>query len=453
MVSPLKKILHQCSAAQVIIIGYLSTIVIASFFLCLPISLKEGVVISWYESLFTATSAVSVTGLTVVNTADTFSPVGNAILIVLFQIGGIGIMTLGTFVWLMFARNITLSHRKMIMVDQNRNHLSGLVRLLRIVFLLAFTFELIGAFIFTIYFYAAGYVTSWKQAVYQGVFHSIAAFTNAGFDIFRQSLLDFSNDYFVQIVTMMLIILGAIGFPVLIEIRHYVFSGDQHFRFSLFTKLTGLTYIILIAVGALGLWLIESDLYFADLAWHEKWFYSLFQSVTSRSAGLTTLDVQELSAASHFLMSILMFIGASPSSAGGGIRTTTFALIVLTIITYALGRREVRAFRRTINQENIIKSFVVFTAAMMLLVISIVVIDSLEHSAFSLHRVIFEVCSAFGTTGLSSGLAQELSPVSQGILMILMFLGRIGLLVVIFYFLPARRRELFRYPEEDIIIG
>lgn len=453
MISPLKRAVQKLSPTQFIIIGYLFTILVASVALCMPFSLKDGITISWYESLFTATSAVSVTGLTVVNTYDTFSPVGNIILIVLFQIGGIGIMTLGTFVWLMFGRNITLSHRKLIMIDQNRNHLSGMVRLLRIVFMLAFTFEMIGAFIFTVYFYASGYVSSWKQALYQGVYHAIASYTNSGFDIFGRSLLDFSNDYFVQIVTMLLIILGAIGFPVLIEVREYLFGKHDRFRFSLFTKLTGLTYIVLIVVGTLGILFIERELYFADLAWHEKLFYSLFQSVTSRSAGLTTLDINELSAASQFLMSILMFIGASPSSAGGGIRTTTFVLIVLTITTYALGRREVRVFRRTVDHENIIKSFVVFTAAMMLLVLSIVIIDSTEHSEFSLHRVIFEVCSAFGTTGLSSGLAAQLTPISQGILMVLMFLGRIGLLAVIFYFLPSRRRELYRYPKEDIIIG
>jgi len=453
MLLPLKRTITRLSPAQFIIAGYLATILIATVLLMLPFSVKVQGTLSWHEALFTATSAVTVTGLTLVNTAETFTPVGNLILTVLFQIGGIGIMTLGTFIWIMLGGQVTLSHRRMIMVDQNRNNLAGLVRLMKIVFTMAIIFELVGALIFTVYFRAAGYVSSWPRAIYNGFYHAIASYTNAGFDIFGDSLRDFSHDYVVQLVSMLLIILGAIGFPVLIELREYLFGKHETFRFSLFTKLTALTYLILLVIGACSLWLIEEDLFYADMSWHEKLFHSLFQSVTARSAGLSTIDVNELSGASHFLLSILMFIGASPSSVGGGIRTTTFALIVLTITTYAIGRREVRVFRRTIKQDDIIKSFVVFTAGMMLIALSVIVIDSVENSRFSLHRVIFEVCSAFGTSGLSSGLSAELSPVSQSILMVLMFLGRIGLLTMIFYFLPSRRKESYHYPKEDIIIG
>lgn len=448
-----KRLIQRLSPTQFIILGYLAVILIASVLLYMPFSVKESAELSWFEALFTSTSAVSVTGLTVVNTYETFTPIGNLILLILFQIGGIGIMTLGTFVWILFGRSVTLTHRRWIMIDQNRSSLAGLVRLLRHVFFLAFAIELIGAVIFSVYFYAAGYVSTWSRAVYEGFYHSIASFTNSGFDIFPGSMTQFADDYFVQIVTALLIILGAIGFPVLIEVREYLFGKHEHFHFSLFTKLTALTYLLLFILGALSLWLIERDLYFADMAWHEKWFHAFFHSVTTRSAGFAVLDVNELSAASHFLMSILMFIGASPSSAGGGIRTTTFIVIILTLGAYLLGRREVRIFRRSIKQEDIIKSFVVFTAATMLLVLSIVFIDSTENSRFSLHQVIFEVCSAFGTTGLSSGLASRLLPISQGVLMILMFLGRIGLLSILFHFMPSRRREAFHYPKEDIIIG
>jgi len=453
LLKPLKKRVLRLSPVQFIIIGYMATILIASALLTAPFSVKDSASLSWYEALFTATSAVSVTGLYVVNIYETFTPIGNLILIVLFQIGGIGIMTLGTFIYIILGRNVTLSHRRLIMVDQNRSSLAGLVRLMKLVFFMAMIFEFIGALIFTVYFYAAGYAPTWKRAIYEGVYHSIASFTNAGFDIFGNSLMDFSHDYFVQLITILLIVLGAIGFPVLIEVHEYWFRKQENFRFSLFTKLTALTYLGLLIAGAVSLWLIEDHLYYADMSWHEKLFQSLFHSVTARSAGFTTMDVNELSTASHFLLSALMFIGASPSSAGGGIRTTTFVLIILTITTYALGRREVRVFKRTIKQDDIIKSFVVFTSAMILLVLSIIVIDSVELSRFSLHQIIFEVCSAFGTTGLSSGLSAELSPISQFILMALMFLGRIGMLTVIFYFLPSRRKEAFHYPKEDIIIG
>src|SRR5690606_4690773 len=232
------------------------TALIASVLLGMPISTRDGVSLSWFEALFTSTSAISVTGLTVVNTSETFSPIGNLILIILFQIGGIGIMTLGTFIWVVLGRNVTLSHRRLIMIDQNRNNLAGMVRLLKIVFTMAIIFELAGALIFTIYFYSAGYVSSWTRAFYEGMYHAIASYTNSGFDIFGYSMLDFSHDYFVQLVTMLLIILGAIGFPVLVELREYLFGKHEHFRFSLFTKLTALTYLVLFIVGAISLWLI-----------------------------------------------------------------------------------------------------------------------------------------------------------------------------------------------------
>ncbi len=303
------------------------------------------------------------------------------------------------------------------------------------------------------YFKLAGVYDDWLTSFVHSVFHSISAFTNAGFDIYGDSLATFASDYMVQIVTMLLVLLGAIGFPVLIELYQYIKNKKNNYRFSLYTKITGIMFLALIVGGAAGIWLLEKNLYFASLNWHEKLFYSLFNSVSTRSAGFYTMDLNDFSNPTQMLLATLMFIGASPSSVGGGIRTTTFAVILLTLVNYAAGRSEVRVFRRTVKQEDIIKSFVVFTAATMIVIVSTVLLSYTEHSHLPLISIIFEICSAFGTSGLSMGITGELSSEGKWVLMIIMFIGRIGVLSLLFIFRTNKRKQNFHYPKEDIIIG
>ncbi|WP_270166066.1 TrkH family potassium uptake protein [Paenibacillus sp. SYP-B4298] len=450
----LKQASNRITPTQFIVLGYLLAVILSTIILRLPISWQEGARLSWMDALFTATSAVSVTGLSVVGTADTFSEFGKIALLCMFQLGGIGIMTLGVFLWLILGRNISLSYRKLIMVDQNRNNLSGLVMLLRLVFILTLIIEAAGAAVLTVYFKLAGIYDDWLTAFVHSAFHSISAFTNAGFDIYGDSLAPFRDDYLVQMVTMLLVLLGAIGFPVLIELRQY-FSrrNEQRYRFSLYTKVTGLMFLILIVCGAAGIWLLENSLYFASLTWHEKLFYSLFNSVSTRSAGFYTMDINDFSMPTQMLLSALMFIGASPSSVGGGIRTTTFAVILLTLVHYAAGRSEVRIFRRTVKQEDITKSFVVFTAATMIVISSTILLAYTEHNHLPLVSLIFEVCSAFGTSGLSMGITDQLTTGGKWVLILIMFIGRIGVLSLLFLFRTNQRKQNFHYPKEDIIIG
>ncbi|GEN35667.1 ktr system potassium uptake protein D [Aneurinibacillus danicus] len=441
------------SPIQVIVTAYFVAIIVVTGLLMLPISLKPGVHLSFADALFTATSAVSVTGLTTVSTSSTFSGFGAGVLLFAFQLGGIGIMTLSTLIWILLGAPIGLSQRRLIMVDQNRYNLSGLVQLMKLVLGMALLFEAIGTVIFAFYFYFAGYCDTLRTSFYYGLFHSISTYTNAGFDLFGNSLIEYAHDYFIQIVTMVLIILGAIGFPVLIEVREYFFGGHTRFRFSLYTKITTLTFAVLLVLGAIGIWIIEDSQRFADMVWHEKLFYSLFLSVTARSAGLTTVDASELSVASQLFTSLLMFIGASPSSVGGGIRTTTLAVIILTIITFARGRNEVRIFGRSLRQEDINKSFVFFTTASILAVGGVMVIEMAEQQKFGLAAIIFEVCSAFGTCGLSTGMTSELSSVSKIMLVLLMYIGRIGMMPFLSLFISGKSRADIHYPEEKIIIG
>lgn len=437
---------------RMIILSYFLLIVLTTIFLYLPISQKPGVVLELREAFFTAASAISVTGLTVVSTVDSFSPFGIGVLLVAIQLGGIGIMTLGTFIWLVMGRKILLSQRMLIMVDQNQLNFAGLVSLMKNILGLALLIEFVGALILGTYY--LGYFGTWQEAYYQGVFASITAFTNAGFDITGQSLVPFAHDYFVQFITMLLIMGGAIGFPVLVELRAYLSKKHKNYRFSLFTKITVTTYFTLVVFGLVSIWLLESQRYYAGMEWHQQLFTSIFNSITARSTGLSTMNIADYSTPTLLLISGLMIIGASPSSAGGGIRTTTLAVIFLTVKSFALGKQDVKVFGRELHEEDIRKAFIVLSVFVTILFISVILISALEyHSDFDLLEILFEVSSAFGTCGLSMGITADLSTGSQFILVLLMFMGRIGLVALLFSMKKKDSSSHFHYPKERIIIG
>ncbi|MBB6454829.1 potassium uptake TrkH family protein [Salirhabdus euzebyi] len=440
------------SPVQLIAIFYLVAVTVSCILLSLPLAHKDGTTVTFMEVLFTSVSAVSVTGLSVVTIVDTFSNIGLFILAFVFQFGGLGVMTLGTFIWILVGKKIGLRERRLIMTDQNQTSFQGMVRLMRGILKLILIIELIGFLILGTYFLR--YFPTWQEAYFQGFFASISATTNAGFDITGQSLIPFQDDYFVQFIHITLIILGSIGFPVLIEVKDYLTSSPEErkfMRFSLFTKLTTLTYFSLIIFGFLILILLEWNHFFAGKSWHEVIFYSLFQSTTTRSGGLSTMDVSLLTEQSQLFISSLMFIGASPSSVGGGIRTTTFALVIIFIMTFARGKNNVTVFRREVHEEDLFKAVVVTLMALIICFVSVVFISIVEE--FSLISIIFEVSSAFGTTGLSMGITSGLSPFSQIVLMILMFIGRIGILTFLFTFNTRKKSGQYHYPKERIIIG
>ena len=206
-------------------------------------------------------------------------------------------------------------------------------------------------------------------------------------------------------------------------------------------------------LGALGIFLLENNTFFTDKTWHEKLFYSLFNSVTARNGGFATMDINEFGSQTLFFISILMIIGASPSSVGGGIRTTTFAVVTLTLFTFARGRKDVKVFKRKLDEEDILKSFVVFSAASILLGLSIILLDTFQGGRNTLMQVIFEISSAFGTTGLSMGITGSLSVAGKLLITVLMFIGRIGLLSLLFLFRQEGRKARLKYPSEKIIIG
>lgn len=444
---------RKLSSVQIIVLFYTSAVVVSTLLLWLPFLHKPGVELSFIDALFTGVSAISVTGLTVVSTADTFNPAGVMVLSVILQFGGIGIMTLGTFLWIIMGRKIGLEQRKWIAIDQNRSTFSGLVTLMKTIFAMALIIEAIGMIILGTYYLWKGYYTTWYEAYYYGFFSSLSAFTNAGFDIFGDSLMQFANDYFVQSINIILLILGAVGFPVLVEVKNYLSQVHlrKKYHFSLYTKITTATFFALLVIGAVVIYMLESQHFLADKSWHESFFYSLFNSVTTRNGGLATMDVSLLTIPTLLFMSILMFVGASPSSVGGGIRTTTFTVMILAILAFMRGRNEVKVFKRELHHEDISKSFVVFFVAVSLVVLSIILLMVTE--SFTLMQVIFEVCSAFGTTGLSMGITPELSTTGKIIIIFLMFVGRIGIISFLFLLKKEARKADYHYPEEKIIIG
>ncbi|HZH61404.1 MAG TPA: TrkH family potassium uptake protein, partial [Metabacillus sp.] len=356
-----------------------------------------------------------------------------------------------TFIWIVIGKKIGLKERQLIMTDQNRSTLSGLVQLMRQILLLIIIIEILGALILGTYFLK--YFPTWQEAYYQGLFASVSATTNAGFDITGSSLIPFANDYFVQFINMVLLVLGAIGFPVLIEVKEFLsYKGETPYRFSLFSKLTSITFFALVAFGIIMIMILEWNHFFKDKAWHETLFYSAFQSITTRNGGLATMDVSEFTLPTLLIICFLMFVGASPSSVGGGIRTTTFAIMILSIFFYAKGKNSIKIFNREIDQEDIRRSFIVISTALMICGSSIVLLLWLEPS-FSLIEIMFEVSSAFGTTGLSMGITPELSTGGKIVITALMFIGRIGIFSFLFLIRGPETKENYHYPTEKVIIG
>ena len=441
----------EISTIQLIVIFYFSALIISTLLLKIPFAHRENVSLSFIDAMFTSASAISVTGLSVISIKDTFNNFGIFLLCVILQLGGLGVMSLSTFLWIMLGKKVGLKERQLIMIDQNQSNLAGLVQLAKRIFIIIISFEIIGGIILGIRF--LNYFESPLAAFKHGFFASISATTNAGFDITGESLNPFNNDYFIQSTIILLMVVGAIGFPVIVEVLEFFLSRKEKkkFHFTLFTKLTTVTFISLTVVGALFIYLFDSRHFFVNKEWHEAFFYSLFHSATTKSAGLATLDINEFTPSNQLFLSILMFIGGSPSSASGGIRTTTFAIVILAIVFYAQGKSTVKIFRRELLSEDILKSFIVITTGAFLCLISILILTITEEG--TVIEVIFEVSSAFGTNGLSMGLTPRLTTFGEIMIILLMFIGRVGIVTCLLILRGKSSKEKFNYPKEKVTIG
>ncbi|HHJ3811458.1 TPA: TrkH family potassium uptake protein, partial [Enterococcus faecium] len=435
---------------------YILMTVLSLVLFYMPIFREPDSHVSFVDMLFMAISTVSVTGLSTFDINSVFNDNGIILLEILFQVGGLGIMMISTAFVIFSKRRITLKQRQLIMTDMNQPRLSGIVRLIRITFAILIWFQLLFGTFFSIYFYYRGYFDRWRDAVFYGFYQAISAVTNSGFDVTGDSIKPFAHDYFFLILIMFLIFVGGIGFPVLMECREWLLykrsNAKLPFRFSLFTKLAVLAFVILFVSGTVLIYLLEKDHLFQDSNMSVKWINSMFYSITTRNAGLQIHDLGDFQITTLIIFSLLMFIGCSPSSVGGGIRTTTVAIIGLYLYSFLKSEDNINIFGRRIDQDDVRKSVVVFMLSLGMCFFCIVFLSATEEQ--TLISIIIEVTSAFGTTGLSLGITGDLSVVGKITIATLMFIGRIGMLYTLMLFVPKETRDLgYEYPSEKIIIG
>ncbi|ELB48093.1 TrkH family potassium uptake protein [Enterococcus faecium] len=444
------------SSIQIIVFYYILMTVLSLVLFYMPIFREPDSHVSFVDMLFMAISTVSVTGLSTFDINSVFNDNGIILLEILFQVGGLGIMMISTAFVIFSKRRITLKQRQLIMTDMNQPRLSGIVRLIRITFAILIWFQLLFGTFFSIYFYYRGYFDRWRDAVFYGFYQAISAVTNSGFDVTGDSIKPFAHDYFFLILIMFLIFVGGIGFPVLMECREWLLykrsNAKLPFRFSLFTKLAVLAFVILFVSGTVLIYLLEKDHLFQDSNMSVKWINSMFYSITTRNAGLQIHDLGDFQITTLIIFSLLMFIGCSPSSVGGGIRTTTVAIIGLYLYSFLKSEDNINIFGRRIDQDDVRKSVVVFMLSLGMCFFCIVFLSATEEQ--TLISIIIEVTSAFGTTGLSLGITEDLSVVGKITIATLMFIGRIGMLYTLMLFVPKETRDLgYEYPSEKIIIG
>lgn len=416
----------------------------------LPFSATSGH-ISFVDALFTSTSAVCVTGLIVQDTPTYFTLTGQIIILVLIQLGGLGIMTFSTMILLVAGRKIAVTDR--ILVQEG--FLPGAPRdfrsLVKSIFFFTFSIEFIG---FLFLFLRFQKDLPLLKALYSSLFHAVSAFCNAGFSVFSNSLMSYRGDILVNLTVVFLIILGGLGFLVIHEAVRAIanlFKGVK-VQISLHSKLVLLVTVVLILGSYLLFFLLEAGNSMKNFSLKEKILASLFQVVTPRTAGFNTMDLTALSTATVLVMILLMFIGASPGSTGGGVKTSTFGVVLAFIKSKIAARGSINIFYRTIPQENVVKAFTVISLALSLIFISSFLVLA-SQPAMLMKEVFFEVFSAFGTVGLSLGVTSSLSPLSKVAIVLTMYAGRIGPLTLLYAF--SRRKALgkFEYVEERVMIG
>lgn len=428
---------NKISPFLLILLGFLTVIIVGTIILKLPFSTTQDN-LSWVDALFTATSAVCVTGLSTVEIASTFTTFGKIVIAILIQIGGLGIVTVGVFVIILIGGKISFGNRILIKESLNQNTTKGMVALIKHVVIIAFIFEFFAMIIFLIFFLKE---YSFFKALGISAFHAISSFNNAGFDILgSQSLVSFQNNFLFLLTTSLCIIIGGIGFIVIFDI----YNKKNYKKLNIHSKIVIKTTIWLIVIGTLLL-KITSNI---------SLLLAYFQSVSARTAGFYTINLSEFSNASILVLMVLMFIGASPVSTGGGIKTTTFYIMMKVLYSYTVGQPCTTHYRK-ISNRSILKAFALSILAILVILLVLFILFTLEQG-HSFKAIIFEVFSAFGTVGLSLGITPLLKSASKITLSILMLVGRLGPLTIISifnknYFFDGQTS--ISYPEEKFIIG
>lgn len=429
------KLLKRVSPGRLISLGFASVILIGALLLWLPISAKDGVDVRFIDALFTSTSAVCVTGLIAIDTADTFNTFGCTVVGLLIQIGGLGVTSVGVAILLFAGKKVGIKGRVLMRESMNLNSLKGIMQLVKAVLFTTLCFEVVGTILSFIVF-----VKDYPPLHAFGIslFHSVASFNNAGFDVLGnfQNLLNYSDNVLLTLTTAGLIIFGGIGFIVTKELV----EKRSIRKLSLHSKVVLLMTGILLTAGTILLYLTE------DITW----LGAFFMSTSARTAGFSTFNVGNFKNAGLFILIILMFIGASPGSTGGGIKTTTFFTIVKSLLSTAKNKH-CTAFKRRVPSDVIAKSFGLFLLAIGVVCFNTLLISVIEPN-FSFIQNLFEVTSAFGTVGLSTGITPDLKDLSKVIIIITMFIGRLGPMTIATLW-SHKEKPSISYSEESFIIG
>jgi trk system potassium uptake protein TrkH len=436
-----------------ILLSFLVAIIVGAALLTLPISHRNGEWGSFVDSLFMATSALAVTGLSVYsNVGAEFTTFGQVLLMIMMLLGGLGIITIFTFFTIIIGKKIGIMERYMVKQALNLTTMEGALKFVQRVILIAFVFITVGAIAYSFVMVPQ---FGWGEGIFQSFFLAISAFNNAGLDILGDSsLISYQDNILIQIVTVILIISGGLGFLVWIELFKNNFRLS---KLSTYAKVVLIMSLILIVLGTVGLMITEfsqGDFFRFDLAF--------FTSVSSRTAGLTILSIRDLTNASKFLIMVLMFIGANPISTGGGVKTTTTFIVFLSIWALISGKR-VHAFQRTFSIESILKSMALVVISYVFVLLTVIVIEYVEqfNTGYPLGlqtgtSLLFEVVSAFGTVGFSEGITPYLTDASKIILLVVMLLGRIGPIAAISVFsdkLSWTEQGDVQYMEATVPIG
>ena len=436
--------------AQVLGLGFGAIILIGALLLALPIASRSGHSIGLVNAIFTATSAVCVTGLVVVDTGTYWTLFGKTIILLLIQIGGLGFMTMATAGAFIMGRRIGLRNRVIMQEALNQMSLSGVVRLTRYVIMTTFAIEGIGAVLLSFKFIPQ---FGFPKGLVFSFFHSISAFCNAGFDIMGnyKSLTAYVTDPLVNLVIMALILIGGIGFSVIIDVARY----RSYRKLSVHSKLVIVTSGFLLLAGFLIFLILEwnNPATLGDLNLPGKIMGAMFQSVTPRTAGFNTIPIDQLKTSSKLITMILMFVGGSPGSTAGGIKTTTLGIIFLTILMVIRGKDDIEFSFRRISKDTANKALAVFSIVLTL-ALTIITLLTITEPHLEFIDIVFEVFSALGTVGLSTGITSNLSVVGKLIIAMAMFFGRVGpLTMVIALTQRGKRKSPIRYPEGKVSVG
>lgn len=431
----------------VLTLGFFLIITFGSILLFLPFSSKNLNFTNFLDCVFISTSSVCVTGLSTINITNEFNTFGKVIIMFLIQMGGLGFMTMATMVAMILGEKITLKDRLVIQEQMGTTKLTGMVRLIRYVIFSTFIIEGLGAILLSFTFVPKYGL----KGIFYSVFHSISAFCNAGFDILGDnSLQSFNTNSYLLLVISTLIILGGLGFNVYIDINNFKFNFK---KYSLHTKIVLVMTLGLLIFGTISFFVLEhfNENTIKNFGLLDKITNSFFQSVTTRTAGFASIDQSSLTESSTILSIFLMFIGGSPASTAGGIKTTTIFLLIVTTISFIQNNDEIEVFKKRISFSLVKRAIGIFVISLLLVNTVVFVLTLIEDYRFI--DLLFETVSAFATVGLTKDLTPYLKDITKMFIIIMMFIGRVGPLTIIFSFYKKVNKKKFKYSNGNVIVG